>query len=107
MDKDALAIYIASSILVLLALITATGVLDRFNIKKYGPGFVNGRFTLWKRIIFNPKRMRFLTVGLLLITSFVLLSMQLFGLTENTAAAIILTFAAIYVLIGATWAVEK
>ena len=107
MDKDALAIYIASSILVLLALITATGVLDRFNIKKYGPGLVNGRFTLWKRIIFNPKRMRFLTVGLLLITSFALLSMQLFSLTEGTASAIIITVAVIYTIVGTTWAVEK
>ena len=99
--------YIVASLFVLLAIIAATGKADLLFCKKYGPGLKNGKFTWWKQVNFNRKRMRLLTVILLVVMAMLLLAAPVFGLSETALAVSVLSFAVVNSVIALTWAVEK
>lgn len=98
--------YIAASVFLLLAIITATGIIDDLYTRKYAPGFKNGKFT-FKLIKYNPKRIRTLVVVQMLLLSFLMLSAPLFKLTEIAVAVITLVLVVPFVIIAQIWAVEK
>ena len=99
--------YIAASVFLLLAIIAATGKIDSLYCKKYGPGFKNGKFTLFKPIKYNPKRMRPLFVAMLTIMGFLVLAIPMLGLPEHVMAILIFVIAVVSSAIALTWAVEK
>lgn len=99
--------YIVASLFMLLAIITATGKIDSLYCKKYVPGFKNGKFTLWKQINFNRKRMRLLAVLLLVVIAMLLLAVPELNLSETAMAILLLGVAAAFSVIAMKWAVEK
>ena len=99
--------YIAASLFMLLAIVTATGKIDSLYCKKHGPGLKNGKFTWWRQINFNRKRMRLLSVILLVVMAMLLLAAPVFGLSETAMAISVLAFAAVNSVIAFTWAIEK
>lgn len=99
--------YIVASVLILLAIVVSTGKIDSLYCKKYGPGFKDGKFTWWKLIRYNPRRMRPLLVTMLVITGLLLLAVPLLSLPENIAAIIVLVFLVVSSIICLIWAVEK
>ena len=99
--------YIVASLFILFAIVAATGKADSLFCKKYGPGFKNGKFTWRKQMNFNRKRMRLLTVVLLVVMAMLLLTVPELGLSETAAVISILTFAVVNSVIAFTWALEK
>ena len=99
--------YIVASLFLLFAIVTATGKIDSLFRKKYGPGFKNGKFTCWKQMNFNRKRMRLLTVIQLVGMAMLLLAVPKLELSETAAVISILTFAVVNSVIAFTWALEK
>ena len=99
--------YIVAAVMALLAIITATGCIDRLYCKKYAPGFKDGKFTLLKPINYNPKRLRPLMVTMLAIFAVLLLAVPLLGMAEQVLAIIILAIAVLFSVVAMTWAVEK
>ena len=98
--------YIASAILIVLAVLTATGKIDRLYNTKYALNFKNGRFAL-KQIRYNSKRMRPLSAIALAVMGLMMLTVPLFGLAEIVVASAILAVALIYGIIAMCWAVEN
>lgn len=100
--------YVISTIFFLLALITATGKIDRLYCNKHVPGFKEGKFTWSKRMIrYNPERMRPMSVLLLVIIGFLLLAIPAFGLSEDVLGIVILVIVLFFAMIAKFWAVEK
>ena len=99
--------YIVASVLILLAIVVSTGKIDSLFCRKYGPGFKDGKFTWWKLIRYNPKRMRPLLVVLLVIIGCMLLAIPVFGFPEHVMGIVIIVFAVVFSVIALLWAVEK
>lgn len=98
--------YIASAVTAILAIITATGKIDSLYCKKYLPIFKNGKFVM-KPINYNPKRMRPLSVVLLLLLSLLLISVPVCGVPEFTIFIAVLSCAVVFGVIATVWALEK
>lgn len=98
--------YIAASVFLLLAIVTATGKIDNLYTKKYAPVFKDGKFT-FKLIRYNPKRIRSLAVAVMLLIALFILSVPLFNLSELAAAVISVVSAVPFVILAQTWAAEK
>ena len=98
--------YIAASVFALLAIVTATGVLDSLFCKKYAPWFKNGKF-VWKQVVYNRKRMRMLSVLLFVVISIILFAVPECDVSEVAFAISVLMLAVIFSIVASVWAVEK
>ncbi len=99
--------YIVSFIFLLFAAVTATGKIDSWYCRKYGPGIKNGKFTWWREFNFNPRRMRPLSVVLFLILGLIVLAVPLLDVSEQVMAIAVLSVALVFSVISMLWALEK
>lgn len=76
---------ITASLLLLLAIVVATGKLDCIFVN-YGPGYVNGKFRWFKRTRYKVRPSRYLLTALLLLAAALLLAVELLSLDAVVAA---------------------
>lgn len=76
---------ITASLLLLLAIVVATGKLDCIFVN-YGPGYVNGKFRWFKRTKYKARPSRYLLTALLLLAAALLLAVELMSLDALVAA---------------------
>lgn len=76
---------ITASLLLLLAIVVATGKLDCIFVN-YGPGYVNGKFRWFKRTKYKVRPSRYLLTALLLLAAALLLAVELMSLDALVAA---------------------
>lgn len=83
---------ITAMVLVVLALVTATGVLD-FIFVNYGPGYENGKFKWWKKHVYKKFPSRIMLTVLLLAVAAILFAMEYLALSHVTATVLIVALA--------------
>lgn len=76
---------ITASLLLLLAIVVATGKLDCIFVN-YGPGYVNGKFKWLKRTRYKARPSRYLLIALLLLVAALLLVVELLNLDTLVSA---------------------
>ena len=76
---------ITASLLLLLAIVVATGKLDCIFVN-YGPGYVNGKFRWFKRTRYKVRPSRYLLIALLSFAAALFLAVELLSLDAVVAA---------------------
>lgn len=86
-------IIVMSAILFVIALVTATGVLD-FIFVNYGPGYENGKFKWFKKTKYKKRPSRIMFVTLSLVSAALLLAVEYLNFSAVAATIVILALVA-------------